>query len=891
MGSVEPLCARSFGRHGIGVALTLLLLIGCGRYLRAAPPRPSPPAAARAFIEKHCLGCHDTGTRKGGFDLETFAFEPGERRVFDQWVKVHDRVRDGEMPPKEEPRPEAAELRGFLDALAAPMIAADRAQQAVDGRTLWRRLNRYEYENTLRDLFDAPWLQIRDMLLEDGEAHRFNKVSEALDISHVQVARYLSTAEAVMRRVLAPQVERPEARTTRYYARVQRDFVSRINIRGPLNRRVWPLLDHAVQQEVIARDGQLTAGDADPATREREAMALVISTYQPTSIQFTAFRAPVSGRYRLRLSAYSVWMSPDYQTASRGRRSEPVSLYAITPPRNLRKLGAVDVDPEDSSPEEMEVYLLAGESIRPDAARLFRSWPPDHKNPLETSEGMPAVAFRWLEVEGPLIDEWPSAGHRLLFADLPLKQTTIAVVDDPKRQPAGEGMLNTLRRLPPLPPLPAKVTVEAVSETPSADAARLLQRFVARAYRRPATPADDARFRGIVEGALKAGDAFTDAMLAGYSAVLSSPGFLFLDEKPGRLDAGALATRLSYFLANSAPDPELRRIAARGELGRPEILRAQTERLLNAPAARRFVDAFLDYWLDLRKMSATSPDATLYPDYQLDDLLLESAAEEPQLFFAELLRRDAGVRHVVASDFAMLNERLATHYEIPGVRGVAFRAVPLPPDGVRGGLLTQAAVLKVTANGTTTSPVLRGAWIMERIIGRPPPPPPPNLPAVEPDTRGATTIREQLAKHRTQETCSACHARIDPPGLALENFDVMGAWRTRYRSLGEGEPVIGIGHHSQRFTFKLAQPVDASGSLADGRAFRDIRELRQLLLTDEEQLARNLVTQLAIYATGAAPRFADRPVIEAILGRSRASGFGVRTLIHELIQSELFQNK
>ncbi len=856
----------------------------------AAPANPPPPPV-RAVFERHCFDCHDADMKKGGLDLTALSFEPADAANFAQWVKIHDRVRAGEMPPKDEPRPPADALRAFVSGLEVPLLAADRARIAEAGRTTMRRLNRYEYENTLRDLFAAPWLQVKDILPEDGEAHRFNKVSEALDVSYVQMARYLVTAETAMRRVLAPRVARPETRTVRYYARTQRDFVSRINIRGPLNRRVWPLLDHTVQEDIIARERELSVSDADPAQREREAMALVISTYQPTSIQFTAFHAPVSGRYRLRLSAYSVWMSPDYKTASAGRRPEPVSLYAITPPRNLRKLGSVDVNPEDTTPKEIEVLLLAGESIRPDAARLFRSWPPDHKNPLETPEGMPAVAFRWLEVEGPLIDEWPSPGHRLLFGDLPLKETVVPVPDDPKRQPVGEGSLNMLRRLPPMPSVPPKITVEAISRNPREDAARLLDAFLACTYRRPAAPADRVRFLDVIHRSLEAGDTFTDAMLAGYAAVLSSPGFLYLEEKPGALDDVALATRLAYFLTNSEADAELLAAAHHGELKSKDGMRQQADRLLGDLRSRRFVDAFLDYWLDLRQLNSTSPDATLYPDYQLDDLLLESSVDETRAFFTELLRADAGVRNFVASDFAMLNERLATLYDLPNVPGSAIRRVALPPDSVRGGLLTQAAILKITANGTTTSPVLRGVWIMERILGRRPPPPPPNLPAVEPDTRGATTIREQLAKHRTQEACSTCHAKIDPPGLALENFDVMGAWRTRYRSLGDGEPVPGIGHNSQRFTFKLAQPVDASGETADGRTFRDIRELKQLLLTDEEQLARNFVTQLAIYATGAPPRFSDRPAIEALLAHSRASGFGVRTLIHELIQSDLFRHK
>ncbi len=239
----------------------------------------------------------------------------------------------------------------------------------------------------------------------------------------------------------------------------------------------------------------------------------------------------------------------------------------------------------------------------------------------------------------------------------------------------------------------------------------------------------------------------------------------------------------------------------------------------------------------------------------------------------------------------MLNERLADHYDLPSVHGVAIRRTPLPADSVRGGLLTQASILKVTANGTTTSPVLRGAWIMERILGQKPPPPPPNLPAVEPDIRGAVTIRQQLEKHRTLESCNTCHMKMDPPGFALENFDVMGGWRERYRSESGGELAQGLAKSGQKFAFHHALPVDATGELPDGRRFKDIREFKQLLLTNEKQLARNLANQLTIYATGAPVRFSDRPQIEQVLERAGSSHYGVRSLIHELIQSELFLNK
>jgi hypothetical protein len=531
---------------------------------------------------------------------------------------------------------------------------------------------------------------------------------------------------------------------------------------------------------------------------------------------------------------------------------------------------------------ELDVWLLAGEIIRPDAGRLFRSRPGAGRwqNPLAEKDGQPGVVFRWLEVEGPIYDQWPPAGHELLFGDLSMVnrgETTDAEasVEDQRGR----------RRFKPAP------GVEVISKKPMEDAEQLLGDFLKHAYRRPTKAADVKRFLPVVQSALKQGNSFTDAMIAGYTAVLCSPEFIYLQERPGRLGDYALASRLSFFLWNTSPDDELRRCAETKELHKPDVLRAQTERLLADPKSRQFVEAFLDYWLELRRITATAPDANLYSDYYLDDLLTESALEETRSFFAELLREDLPARNVVASDFAMLNERLATHYGLPPVPGVALRRTALPADSVRGGLMTQAAVLKVTANGTTTSPVLRGAWIMERILGQKPPPPPPNLPAVEPDIRGAVTIRQQLEKHRTLESCNSCHAKIDPAGFALENFDVMGGWRDRYRSEAEGELAQGIAKSGQKFAFRYALPVDASGELPDGRKFRDVRELKQLLLADEKQLARNLAKQLTVYATGAPIRFADREPIEQILERASSSHYGVRSLIHELVQSELFLQK
>jgi len=442
-----------------------------------------------------------------------------------------------------------------------------------------------------------------------------------------------------------------------------------------------------------------------------------------------------------------------------------------------------------------------------------------------------------------------------------------------------------------MPPPREHVVIE--SQHPSKDADRLLKNFLRLAYRRPVSEADHDRFLNLILEALANGHSFTDSMIAGYTAVLASPGFIYYQATEGRLVSYALAERLSYFLWNSAPDEELLTLADSRQLLNPEIKSQQVERLLADPKSRQFVDAFLGYWLDLRHMADSSPDQELYPEYQLDNALIESMTEETQLYFQELIKDNLGVSHLVDSDFVIVNERLATHYEIEGIRGAAFRPVELSDDSPRGGLMTQASVLKVTANGTTSSPITRGAWMMDRILGHHIPPPPPSVQAIESDIRGAKTIRDQLSLHREQESCNVCHVKIDPAGFALENFDVMGGWRDRYRttSQGEGEPVEGIGHNGYRFRFRLGLPVDATGQLPDGRAFRDIRELKKLLLTNEEQLARNLVERFVIYATGAPIRFSDRPKVEVILEKSRHDNYGLRTLLHEVVRSDLFLYK
>jgi hypothetical protein len=307
--------------------------------------------------------------------------------------------------------------------------------------------------------------------------------------------------------------------------------------------------------------------------------------------------------------------------------------------------------------------------------------------------------------------------------------------------------------------------------------------------------------------------------------------------------------------------------------------------MLQHPKAAAFTTNFVGQWLGLRDIDFTEPSHLLYPEY--DALLRVSMVKEAEAFFAEVLKNDLSLTNFVASDFTMLNGRLARHYGIPGVEGYELRKVKLPADTHRGGVMTMAGVLKVTANGTTTSPVVRGAWVLDRILGTPPPKPPADVPSIEPDVRGATTIREQLAKHRSVASCASCHAKIDPPGFALESFDVIGGFRENYRTTGNGKPVEIDG---RRMPFREGKKVDPS-DVFNGEKFANIDEFKQLLLKDKDQLARSLTEKLATYATGAAPETADKAEIDAIVRRIREKDYGLRTLVHEVVQSKMFQTK
>ncbi len=847
--------------------------------LFAVSAHAAKPAGLHSFLENHCLDCHDGETQKGNLNLEALGFELGQRATFDQWVLVHDKVQSGEMPPKKKRRPKPEGSAAFLNPLSAALGQANRKRVTESGRATVRRLNRFEFENSLRDQLHAPWLLVSDMLPEDGTAHLFNKVGERLDVSHVQITKFYEVAEYALRAALETVAHK--SNTQKFYAREESHMKSALrwkpNIQTAATRASIPLLGTTPQPEIIRGNQPMTVGPSDPEVREREAVGFVSGTYTATTkYDFTRVRVPVDGRYKIRMKTYTflagpngasggddhgltggrkAWWRPSRTVAFPGTRSEPITLYSVSRNADSRWLAVYDSHPEPSV-SECEVVLKKNEIIRPDATRLIRTRPGWSGNANATRVGVPGFALNWLELEGPLQDEWPPASFKAVAGDMPFKLEggVKLVPDDAKR-----------------------------------DARKLLLDFMKRMYRRPVDNDEADAYLAIFERSQALGRDFTDSIIAACASILCSSDFLYLDAEPGPLGQRQLAARLSFFLWNSPPDEALMQAK---RLAKPKRLRKHTNRLLNDAKAERFVNSFIDYWLDLRDILANAPDAILYPDYYLDDELTEASVFETRAFLTELIDNDLPARNVVDSDFVFANERLAKLYGMEPFEGIQLRKVVLPKDSPRGGLMTQASVLRVTANGTTTSPVVRGAWMMERIMGLHIPSPPSGVEAITPDTRGATTIREQLDKHREAESCAACHRKFDPVGFALESFDVAGGWRDHYRSLGdEGERVKGFGKNGHAFKFRLAKPIDCAGELEDERRFNDISEMKKLLLSDERAIARNLVHQFVVYATGAPVAFGDRTAVEAILDQCEDNNYGVRSLIHSLIQSELFLHK
>ncbi|EDY15995.1 Protein of unknown function DUF1592 [Chthoniobacter flavus Ellin428] len=823
----------------IGIPFVVLAFVA-GWFLRhrqhqpAAPERhihvggaigAAVPEATRQFISARCIDCHDGDTHKGGLNFEALTAQLDDAPTEAKWIRVFDRVQRGEMPPKKEPRPPDSERAVFMESLGGFLTQHDAARHAGTGRVVWRRLNRGEYENTVHDLL-AIDTPLADLLPEDGSAHGFDNVSEGLRLSASEIEAYLTAADTALNDAINLQ-PRPVA----------------------IKEHV-EFLELPRVKEVLATPHGTSRPNGSKTIQFFRALpdALVMFINQANKTMPFSSRASATGLYRVRLSAFA-FQNQGGPTVTAKLVASDLNEYRLVAafdlPTGQPRVAETTIRLNKS---ELLILTAAGCGVATDGTEIATVGG-EHF----TGSGL---AAQWAEMEGPLLETWPPVSVQRVFGDLPVTPRT----DGGYAVMAGNAV--------------AKVD-------------ELVARFAQRAFRRPASAEDLASYSRLAHEVLEKGGSLEKALRRSYKAILASPEFLFLRETPGKLDDYALASRLSYFFWSSMPDEELLRLAAQGVLHEPATLQAQTERLLNSPKAQAFTKNFCGQWLSLRAINATTPDKLLYPEF--DDLLQAAMVNETEHFFTEMVRGDLTVATFIDSDFAMLNRRLAEHYGIAGVAGEEFRKVSLPAGSHRGGVLTQASILKVTANGTLSSPVLRGAWVMEHLLGRRPQPPPADAGTIEPDTRGSTTIREQLAKHRRSETCAGCHKYMDPFGFALESYDVIGGWREEYRKR-KGKAVLDpFTHH--KLKYGLGLPVDSSGELADGRTFGNIEQLKRLLLDQQEIVARAFANNLVAYATGAAVTFSDRPQVEEILAQSQSRSYPVRSMIYAIVQSPLFQTK
>lgn len=759
-----------------------------------AVEQTTPGHRFEPFLAQYCFDCHAGDEAEAGLDLEDYSDKLVDADIRRRWVYLYDRVAGGEMPPKTADQPDADARAKFLSALGDSLTRADLASREV----ILRRLNRSEYENTVRDMLGI-YVDVQRLLPEDAAEQGFDTTAAGLSLSKEQMVLYLKAADLVLDRAFGP-------------ARKPRTINKTVNF------------------------ASLPRG-AGESERKLDDGVVLFSSAKHLPLYDASLPEP--GLYRVRMKVKAEQSHRPVVMHVTGGNTGAIEGHTVgffeAPPDKVATVQFTDRALENS--DCFAIGMIGG----------FPWWSVDEK--LYQGAGL---FIGDISIEGP-VEPWPPPSRAKLLGE----------VD------------------------PAKGTLD--------DIRAILSRQLPRAFRRDTDAAEVEPFVALAKAALEEGLPFEKALRRGLKGILCAPEFLFLEERlddsTRKIDDFALASRLSYFLWSSLPDERLTALAQRGELHQTDVLRAQVERMLADEKSNRFVERFTGQWLRLNDIDFTVPDETLYPEY--NQLLRRSMLDETHAFLREILDRNLSARNFIDSDFVTINEPLAEFYGIDGVAGLDIRRVDLPDDSLRGGVLTQASVLKVSADGTRTSPVLRGAWILKHFYGTPSPPPPPTVKAIEPDIRGATTIREQLAKHRQHESCNRCHRKIDPPGFALESFDVIGAQRDWYRTRGEGKFVKRLKHPQNPRAFvayRQGPDVDASGTMPDGQKFSDIREYKQLLLEDKTAMPRALTRLLLTYALGRRMGFADRPEVERIVAKVESEDYGLRSLVHEVVQSELFRS-
>ncbi|MCH2351847.1 MAG: DUF1592 domain-containing protein [Pseudomonadales bacterium] len=781
------------------------------------------------LLESSCLACH-ANTVLTPLDISQLSFDLSNPTVFRTWSRVYERLERNEMPPAPGPYPDTAIKNRALKSLAAAL--SDANHEARGGqRTPLRRLTRLEYKNTMQDLLgidEALAEELVQSLPAEADSGGFDTVAKHQGISALHIRSYLEAADRALN--MALQVgHRPD------------------------------LIDFFVDYSKSGYLDALTNGNFLGAgiTKEVEGGYATFFDTGSTYIFHSAtegYTVPTPGRYRITIEANA------YQAKT------PVTLTLFSGTKGAAAAAALSdligikdlIGPSPTS-LSVETFLRPGDVVSPSVADVatpegdyVNYYAPENNVNAYQGEG---ITMRTLRIEGPLLESWPPPSTRKLLVDIKYDASGMPILQDS----AYDHIL------------------------------QVVDTFASRAFRRKLEPDEAEMYADLAKIHLENGKPFIDAVRVSLRAILTSPSFLFHNvgsPQESELDDYALATRLAFFLWRSPPDDKLLQAARNGRLRSNAEILDTVERLIDDPKHQRFITDFTEQAFRIDEINATAPDKTLYPEY--DERLGQAMVLETKLFFQELIKENLGVANLIKSDFTFLNRRLAEHYRIPDVSGQHMRRRELPETSVRGGLLSQAGIHKITANGTTSSPVPRGKFVLTNLLGQPAPPPPPNIAGLEPDTRGATTVRDQLQKHRELPMCAGCHRRIDPPGIALETFDPIGGYRTAYRSLGDTVPTA----FGDFRTYKEGLPVDTSGLTPNGRLFSGFQEYQKILLeTELEQVARHLVSQFLVLATGSEVEFIDRDHVQKILDDTRAQGFPVRSLLHGVASSELFRRQ
>lgn len=771
------------------------------------------------FLEAHCIRCHCEQKQEGDFRIDHLSHEVGQKDT-SQWAEIIERINSGEMPPEEVPtRPNADESAKIVQWLAARIKEGEAARMARRNRVSYHRLTREEYVNSVRDLIGVEY-DAADPggLLEDPEWNGFERLGSVLTLSPTHIEKYIAAAEAVLAEAYPDKkVEYRDLSTRAVNMRPGQPHYDRLEKAGLLDKVRYPLT---------------TAGELFRASNP---------------FRGSPDRAfPGAGIYEI---SYTVCgLKPEDQRPPR------MQVYE-------HKLDRVLFEQDIIAPEDKPIRVtFRTHLVRPPEIHVINiAGGPRHPR----NNGRSRIPF--ITAAGPrapwqmkITDEQGFPRVPILIIDSISMRGPIVTEQEQLRRDeymaTNEGNMDQVRS-----------GLEAMAKG---------------AFRRPLQGGELETYLKIVETEVAAGEKFVDAIKSAMTAILCSKSFLFLAEgdqhaERHTLNNWEIASRLSYLLWSTMPDDELRIAAEQGRLHDATELKRQLTRMLADPRSDRFIRSFPTQWLRLRKVGMFAPDKNIYPDY--DSHLEQSMIEEPLAFFGEVLKKRLTLREFIDSDWSMVNPRLASFYGLPELHVDEFQRVTFRPEHQRGGLLTQAAILSLTSDGTRHRPVHRGVWLSESILGRTPPPPPANVDPIEPNPIDApkATIRMKLQSHIHDPRCASCHRNIDPLGMAFDHYNAIGQWRTHEKVEGTGDD----------------PKVDASGVLPDGRRFADAKELKQLLLADLNEFNQTFIEKLAMYGLRRTITFEDRDELDEIARISKEKDYVVRDIIEAFVLSNLFQKR